>query len=122
MKSINGTKTDLTDEQNNIKLIREAEQAQKEAIANAKKKVAGKIATALQEVDKVKEEVINDARNQRKVMIQKAIDRARNEAKVIVEEQVHKTDALISRGEKWIDKAAEFAVKYILGKDQDNLE
>lgn len=122
MKSKNGIKSDLGDEQVNIAIIRTAEQAQKEAIASAKKKEAVKIAAALQEVDKVKEKVINDARNQRKAMIQKAIDRAKNEAKVIVEEQVRTTDALINRGQKSISSAAEFAVKYILGTDQENVQ
>jgi len=122
MKSEKGAKGDLTNELVNIATIREAEQAQREAVAKAKKVVAVKIAAAVQEADKVKEKVISDARSERKRMIQQAIDQTKDEAKAIMEEQVHTSNDLVSRGEKWISSAAEFAVKYILGIGQENAE
>jgi vacuolar-type H+-ATPase subunit H len=122
MKSEISVKNDLTNELVNIAAIREAEQVQREEIAKANNAVSEKIIAAMKEADKVKEKVISDARSERKMMIQQAIDQARDKAKEISEEQANTANNMINRGEKWINSAADFVVKYILGEDREKTE
>ena len=112
----------VTSELTNISLIREAEQAKQEALANAARIVAEKLARAEQEAEKIKEQVIGEARADRKKLVQEAIDLAKSEIKANIEEQKRLSKKMFTQGEKFVGIAADFAVRFILGDGQENME
>ncbi len=122
MNSEKNDKIKLSSELTNIALIRAAEQAKKDALAKAARKVAEKLAAAAQEADKVKEQVVGEARAERKKLVQQAVDQAKIEVKANVAEQERVSEEMITRGQKWISSAADFAVSYILGAGQEKVE
>lgn len=107
------------DERTNIKKILEAERDKDKALADAHQRIAEKLAEASAAAETVKEKVINDARSERKKMIQQAIEQAKIESKTAVEKQVQGSEDVLKQGEKWIGDVAEFAVNFILGLNQE---
>lgn len=122
MNSEKNDKTKLSSELNNIAVIRAAEQSKKDALAKAARSVAEKLATAAQEADKVKEQVVGEARAERKKLVQQAVDQAKIDVKANVAEQERASEEMLARGEKFVSSAADFAVKYILGAGQENAQ
>ncbi len=120
MKSEKSDQIRLSSELDNIASIRAAEQEKREALAKAGKTVAEKLASAAHEAEKIKEQMIGEARAERKSMVQKAIDQAKIEVNTKVAGQEHASEEMLRRGEKWISKAADFAVSYILGTGREN--
>ena len=122
MNSEKNDKIKLSSELTNIALIREAEQAKKDALAKAARSVAEKLAAAALEADKVKEQVVGEARAERKKLVQQAVDQAKIEVKANVAEQERVSEEMITRGQKWVSSAADFAVSYILGTGREKAE
>ena len=122
MNSEKNDKIKLSSELTNIALIRAAEQAKKDALAKAARSVAEKLAAAAQEADKVKEQVVGEARAERKKLVQQAVDQAKIDVKANVAEQERSSEEMLALGKKFVGSAAEFAVKYILGTAQEKVE
>ena len=120
MNSEKSDKIKLSSELTNIALIRAAEQSKKEALAKAARTVAERLTAAALEADKVKEQVVGEARAERKKLVQQAVDQAKNDVKANVAEQERASEEMLTRGEKYVSSAADFAVKYILGAGQEN--
>jgi len=120
MNSEKSDKIKLSSELTNIAVIRAAEQAKREALAKAARTVAERLAVAAQEADKVKEQVVGEARAERKKLVQQAIEQAKNDVKANVAEQERASEDMLTRGEKYVSSAADFAVSYILGSGREN--
>ena len=115
-------KIKLSSELTNISLIRAAEQAKRDVLAKAARSVAEMLAAAAKEADNVKEQVVGEARAERKKLVQQAVDQAKIDVKANVAEQERISEEMITRGGQWVTNAADLAVKYILGTAQEKAE
>lgn len=120
MNSEKNDKIKLSSELTNIAMIRAAEQAKREALAKAANSVVEMLAAAAKEADKVKEQVVGEARAERKMLVQQAVDQAKIDVKANVAEQERASEEMNTRGGQWVSTAADFAVAYILGAGQEN--
>ena len=122
MNSEKNDKIKLSSELTNISLIRAAEQAKRDVLAKAARSVAEMLAAAAKEADNVKEQVVGEARAERKKLVQQAVDQAKIDVKANVAEQERISEEMITRGGQWVTNAADLAVKYILGTAQEKAE